>query len=522
MNTVPARPSTEPAAQDPGLLLVADDRRVPPCAIADGLHTFALEAPVRSLRLLSRSFVPSRQMPGSPDHRRLGVSLWWLRLRTEQATVHIRAEHPLLRDGFHAADNGARWTDGFALVPACFHHLLAGDLTVEVRIGTPDVTYPPQPRDGRPRALVVDETLPMPDRDAGSNVMRDHVRLLQSLGYAVTFLPANLDACEPYASALEDEGVEILAHPNVAGPEQVLALRGDGFALAYLHRVAIAARMLPLLRRLAPQARVLFNPADLHFLRLERQAALLGSAALRAEAEALRPRELQAIAAADATLLCNTTEMALVRAALPEAKLVFLPWVITRRADALADFAARTGIMFLGGFAHPPNADGITWFVTSVMPLLRGLLPGVTLHVYGHAIPEAVAALAAGDVCIEGHAPDLAPVFARHRVAIAPLRFGAGFKGKLAESLAHGVPTVATPMAAEGTGLENGEHLLVAEGAAAFAAAVALLMQTPELWARLARQGRLYASTAFSPARGRESLAQALAMAGLPPITDTA
>lgn len=518
MNTVPARPSTEPTAQDPGLLLLVDDRRLPPCAVADGLHTFALEAPVRTLRLLSRTFVPSRQMPGSPDQRRLGVSLWWLRLRSEQVTVHIRAEHPLLRDGFHAADTGARWTDGFALVPACFHHLLAGDVTVEVRIGTPDVTYPPEPRDGRPRALVIDETLPMPDRDAGSNVMRDHVRLLQSLGYAVTFLPANLDACEPYASALEDEGVEILAHPNVAGPEQALALRGDGFALAYLHRVTIAARMLPLLRRLAPQARVLFNPADLHFLRLERQAALLGSAALRAEAGALRPRELQAIAAADATLLCNTTEMALVRAALPEAKLVFLPWVITRRADALADFAARTGIMFLGGFAHPPNADGITWFVTSVMPLLRGLLPGVTLHVYGHAIPEAVAALAAGDVRIEGHAPDLAPVFARHRVAIAPLRFGAGFKGKLAESLAHGVPTVATPMAAEGSGLEDGEHLIIAETEAAFAAAIAQVYQTRAVWERLVAQGQRHVDAAFSPAQGRARLAEALALAGLPPV----
>ena len=283
MITVRACHSTGRVAQDPGLLLLVDDRRVPPHACADGVYTFALEAPVREIRLLSRTFVPSRQMPGSPDQRRLGVSVWWMRLRSEQVTIHIRPEHPLLRDGFHAADNGACWTDGFALVPPCFHHLLAGDVTVEIKVGTPDVTYSPAPRDGPPRALVIDETLPTPDRDAGSNVMREHASLLQSLGYAVTFMPANLDACEPYAGALRAEGVEVVAYPFVGTPEQFLAVRGDGFALAYLHRVAIAERMLPLLRRLAPQARVLFNPADLHFLRLERQAALLGSAELRTE-----------------------------------------------------------------------------------------------------------------------------------------------------------------------------------------------------------------------------------------------
>lgn len=509
-------PRAARSASDPDLRLLVDDRPVLPRVGEPGCYSFELAAPVGTIRLLSRAVVPARHMQGT-DTRRLGVSLWWIRLHSEQVTIEVQPDHKLLLEGFHAAERAARWTDGYALVPPSFYRMLTGPFTMEVRIGTPDLTYPAEPDDARPRVLVIDETLPTPDRDAGSNVMWEHLRLLQSLGYAVTFLPANLDAPEPYAAALEAEGVELVFHPLIGGAEQFLARRGAGLAVAYLHRVEIAERMLPLLRRFAPQARVLFNPADLHFLRLQREADVLGSETLRAEAEALQSRELAIIAAADATLMCNTVEMALARQALPDAGMVYLPWVIPPRPEPRPAFAARQGIMFLGGFAHRPNADGIAWFVAAVMPKLRSLVPGIALHVYGHAIPDAVAALAADDVHIEGHAPDLAAVFARHLVSIAPLRFGAGFKGKIAESLAHGVPVVATPVAAEGTGLADGEHLIVAEDPAAFAAAVALLHLAPGMWGRLSDQGLRHVEAAFAPALGRTRLAEALALAGLPP-----
>lgn len=160
--------------------------------------------------------------------------------------------------------------------------------------------------------------------------------------------------------------------------------------------------------------------------------------------------------------------------------------------------------MFLGGFGHRPNPDAVCWFVAKVMPLLRSRLPGVVLHVYGHGVTEQVRELAGPDVVIEGHVAVLAEAFARHRVLVAPLRFGAGFKGKLAESLAHGVPAVASSVAAEGTGLVDGEHLLVADGAAAFARATARLYAGRTLWERLAARGRRFVETEYSEQRGRD------------------
>lgn len=502
-------------ARSPELRLLVDGRVVAPTSSANGLHSFQFTGPATEIRLLSRTFVPAAQDAASPDQRRLGVSLWWVRLRGSGGTVELRHDHPALVEGFHAAESGARWTDGFALLPARLYRFLSGEITAEVMIGTPDRRYKVPAETARPRALVIDAAVPTPDRDASSNVMLEHMRLLQSLGYAVTFLPTDLAAPAPYAEALAAAGIELVAHPFCAGMEHLLALRGQSFALAYVHRVGVAGQAIPALRHHAPQARILFNNADLHYLRLQREARLTGSESLRREAEAMRGRELQAFADADASLVCNSQELDLLRAEVPTARLVYLPWVIGPWPAAEAGFADRHGIMFLGGFAHRPNPDAVIWFVTEVMPLLRRLLPGVVLHVYGHGIPEPVHALAGADVVIEGHVAELAPAFARHRLSIAPLRFGAGFKGKLAESLAHGVPVVASSIGVEGTGLRDGEHLLLANGAEPFARAVALLHETPALWQRLATQGQAYVAANYSEQRGRERLREALGLAGV-------
>jgi glycosyltransferase involved in cell wall biosynthesis len=501
---------------DPGLRLVVDGQVLLPVSVDQGLYVFRLTGPTRQIRLLSRAMVPALQAGGSPDGRRLGVGLRWLRLHGGGASITLRHDYRGLDEGFHAAEADVRWTDGFALLPSRLHRFLSGEITAEVMIACPGVQYPEPRGTARPRALVIDETVPEPDHDAGSNVVLEHMRLLQSLGYAITFLPANLAAPSPYAEALAEAGIELAAHPFYAAPEHLIALRGPSFALAYVHRVTVAERVMPMLRRYAPQARILFNNADLHFLRLLREAELTGSETLRQEAEAMRAAELRTFAAADAALLCNAQEMDLLRGELPYAGFVYLPWVWGPRGRGAAGFAERRGVMFLGGFAHRPNADAVIWFATTVMPLLRPLVLDLVLHVYGHGMPEAVRALAGPDVVIEGYVADLAEAFARHRVSVAPLRFGAGFKGKLAESLAHGVPMVASSVAVEGSGLVDGEHLLVADGAGPFAHAVARLYNTPALWRQLATEGHRFALAAFSEALGRQRLRQALALAGLP------
>ena len=145
----------------------------------------------------------------------------------------------------------------------------------------------------------------------------------------------------------------------------------------------------------------------------------------------------------------------------------------------------------MGGFRHPPNADAMLWFGREIFPRIRARLPDVRLHCIGAEPPTEVRALQEiPGVTVHGHVPDLAPYMDGVRVAIAPLRFGAGVKGKVNLSMAHGQPVVATPCAVEGMHLMDGHDVLVAEGADAFADAVVRLYGDASLWHRLSTNGR--------------------------------
>ena len=161
-------------------------------------------------------------------------------------------------------------------------------------------------------------------------------------------------------------------------------------------------------------------------------------------------------------------------------------------------FLQRKDIVFVGGFRHPPNGDGVRWFVESVMPLLRQRLPDVVLHCIGSDPTAEILALQQPGVVVHGYVADLEPAMQGMRIAVAPLRFGAGVKGKINLSMAHGQPVVATSIAIEGMHLANGEDVLVADDAAAFAAALLRLYQDEVLWNRLSANGLTNVSRHFS------------------------
>ncbi|MBK8212039.1 MAG: glycosyltransferase [Rhodospirillales bacterium] len=305
-----------------------------------------------------------------------------------------------------------------------------------------------------------------------------------------------------YTPALQWISIEAIG-PAFTPPRPLPRRARLQFDLAYVHRFEVGEDAIPLLRRHAPQARVLFNTADLHYLRLERGARLSGAPAELEHAQRVRERELAVIKAADCTLVCNSHEMEILRREVPGAALHYLPWVIEVEQRPVPDFDAREGFLSLGGFGHPPNEDAVRYFVSEIMPIVRRLLPGVPFHVYGSKLPDELRELAAPDVIIEGFAPDLRAVFDRHRVTIAPLRYGAGFKGKVATSLAHGVPVVASPIAAEGTGLQDNQQLLVASEPIAFARALQRLYTDRKVWERLSGGGQAYLRVNYSFEHGR-------------------
>lgn len=356
------------------------------------------------------------------------------------------------------------------------------------------------------QVLVIDATTPRPDRDSGSLRLVNLMRMLIDEGAHVVFLPANRAHDGRYTQALQALGVEAWHAPFAARAPAWLSEHGARFDVVVACRHYIAAEFLPLLRRHAPRARLVFDSIDLHYLRERRAAEVAGDGALARGAERTRARELEVIARCDVTLVVSEAERALLREDAPQAQVEVLS-NLHRVAGPGLPFDARRDLVFVGGFRHPPNVDAVRWFVAGVFPAIRRALPDVVFHCIGGDVPVEIAALSARDgVVVHGHVADIAPYMDGCRVAVAPLRFGAGVKGKVNLSMAHGQPVVATTCAVEGMHLRDGHDVLVADDASAFAEAVVRLYGDAVLWDQLAANGLANVATHFSVGAARETV----------------
>jgi glycosyltransferase involved in cell wall biosynthesis len=162
-------------------------------------------------------------------------------------------------------------------------------------------------------------------------------------------------------------------------------------------------------------------------------------------------------------------------------------------------FEQRKHLLFVGNFLHRPNCDGVNYFLREVFPLIQQSLPNVEFHIAGHNVPDEIAAMASDKIHVLGYVPNIDPLFHGHRVMIAPVRFGAGTKGKIGDALAHGLPVVTTSIGAEGMGFQNGHQAMIADDPAAFAKAVTEVYDNPELWQVLADGGYNHIASHFTP-----------------------
>ena len=355
------------------------------------------------------------------------------------------------------------------------------------------------------RMLVVDACMLRPDQDSGSMRMQALLEIATSLGCKVTFVADNLEYEARYVHTLQQRGIEVLFHPYVRSITDLLAKRGREFDLVMLSRHYVAARHIATVRRFAPAARIVFDTVDLHFLREERLAALDAGTAAAASARARRDEELALVAKADVTLVVSAVEQAVLRDLAPAANVLLVTNVHTL-AETVTPWRERRDLVFIGGFQHPPNVDAMRWYAANVVPHLRRRLPGVKTYVIGSQVPASIRALAADDVVVLGHVADLDPYLQGCRVSIAPLRYGAGVKGKVNLAMSHGLPVVATSAAVEAMHLVEGDDVLVADDAEAFAAAVQRVHDDEALWDRLSAGGRANVARHFSPDVARAAL----------------
>jgi GT2 family glycosyltransferase/glycosyltransferase involved in cell wall biosynthesis len=333
------------------------------------------------------------------------------------------------------------------------------------------------------RAYFIDETTLTPDQDAGSNAAWQHILALMRLGYKVTFLPAhNMAQLNPYTANLQKLGVECLYAPYYGSVEEAFRKARVKPDLVYMHRFANAFKYASLVRHYFPGCFTVYSVADLHFLRQQREMAVAGT--LSGAPEVTEEAELAAMRQVDSVLVHSSVEADLLRRKVPGLRVHTVPWAVLPR-PSLIPFKDKSGYAFVGGYNHRPNVDAVLYLAREIVPLLNEVEPRIVGFLVGSNAPPEVASLAAQDLNFLGFVPNLTSVFHRLRCTVAPLRFGAGLKGKILESFAHGLPCVMTEMAAEGLNLPSQLEWLIARTPEEFSQKIRAVHQDESLNAQL-------------------------------------
>ena len=321
------------------------------------------------------------------------------------------------------------------------------------------------------RMLVVDALTPTPDRDSGSIMTAEVMRTYRALGFEQHFVSAFSPRwLSKYTYQLQKDGVCCHYAPFSSDVPSIKKSTGM-FELALIYRHYVADAVYGSIRAEMPEARVIFANVDLHYLREVRGAELTGDDRALIRSEFTRTSELALFAKADAAFVHTYDELKIIQSELPKilGNIIVFPWM-TDTVGAINGFAERHDLMFLGNFLHAPNVDSALYLVNQIWPLIKDKIPpDAKLFIVGNMPTADVLALISDRVVVTGFVEDMAPYFEKSRLFLAPLRYGAGIKGKIVTAFAHGVPCIATTIAAEGIGEHGAHHLAIEDGVHSFA-----------------------------------------------------
>jgi len=342
-----------------------------------------------------------------------------------------------------------------------------------------------------PLVLVFDHYVPMPDRDAGSLFMHTFVLHLHAMGCRVVFWPDNLYRLPGYAEALEQEGIQVVHGPVTL--RDFLDGLGRRIDAAIVYRSQIAAKYLEHLRPLADS--LAYIAVDLEALREQRRAELTGTGL--DQIDALWQRETEIVRLSDFVGVHSPVERDLLAGLGATTPISLLPLPAVSMPPGPLTFQQRSGLLFVGS-THPPNVDAIRYFVSDVWPLVREAVPDATLRIVGDVCGKIQDLSSEPGLELVGHLPDLAAALNHARVFVAPLRYGAGIKGKVLTAMNAGVPVITSSVGAEGIGIEHSRSALIADDAAEFARCVVELHGNAALWNQIRTEALRLALDRFS------------------------
>lgn len=367
----------------------------------------------------------------------------------------------------------------------------------------PSDYYLGRDRSGDKLALIIEQTLPTPDKDSGSVRMMAMIKGLQELGYKVTFWPNDQDHKEPYATQMQQLGIEV-----VYGQVDFMQFSkhyASYYDLVIMSRPEICARYINICKAHYTNAKLAYDTVDLHYLRLARQAQIetANAEALLEQSHWYKVLEMGLMERTDATLVVSEKEVEILKEEGVKATILVVSNIHhIREAGYKMGFDDRANVVFVGNYAHLPNRDAVLWLTERIWPLVIKEEPGTKLYIVGANMPNELdrklTSLKQVEVLGFISNNELDTLLRTSRVFVAPLRYGAGVKGKIGQAIEWGLPVVSTTIGAEGMHLIDGTSAYVSDNPEEFAKYTIKLLGDKKMWATFQKNARSIIDEYFS------------------------
>ncbi|UPQ74252.1 glycosyltransferase [Chryseobacterium nepalense] len=344
----------------------------------------------------------------------------------------------------------------------------------------------------KPNVLILEELIPKPDKDSGSRRFLEIIKILQKNQHRIIlavkqlneeddvyvdfFRGIGVEVCKDFVNAqdrivkVKDQVQEALQFVDI-----VWIFRPTGFDFWY--------KMIQ--EKLAGQ-KIIYDMVDLHYLRMERENEYIAITKDRKkEMKFFRETEYAAMKTADVVVSISDEEKRIVSGQGIQNEKIFTVSNIHEpvKTQEVA-YSQREGLLFIGGFYHMPNMDAVKFLYENIMPLVWAKDASIKINILGPDFPEEIKQQYNSDrFCILGYQKSVDYWFENSRIFVAPLRYGAGVKGKIGQALEFSLPVVTTEIGAEGMGLVDGVSALVSgNNAEHFADKILELYHNEKLW----------------------------------------
>lgn len=338
----------------------------------------------------------------------------------------------------------------------------------------------------KPIMLVIESKTPEFDKNAGAKSIWHIINTYLKMGFKIIYVPNNFCPFEPYSKIMRDMGIDFINDFSVFNRKMFkawLKYLAKNIDCALLARPYVAIKYIDEIKKYK-NIKILYYGQDLHFLREQRDYELTKNKKSLKNSKKYKKMEEKLIKEAKVSYFPSVVEKEIAKSLLPKSNVEVVPVYMYKTDDKpnILPFDNRKDLLFVGSFGHKPNVDGVLWFIDEVFDKIKEEIPDVKFNIVGSNPNGEILKLQSESINVLGFVSDeeLSNLYKSTRVVVAPLRFGAGMKGKVVEALYNKCPIVTTSIGAEGINNLN-NAITIADDCETFAQKVIELYLNKEL-----------------------------------------